>query len=587
MCAARKGGCCPTMVVTIFCMLVSASSADRKGAMAVSGPDSPNATMSIGWDAARPVMTVIKRASTSPAASCFLAVAEATIRELCASSAPDIFRAARSAFTWEMYCGGAVRCDRPDLNLLVSGAEAREESWSVTGKPVADLLPENGRGHDDGRAERAGHTRLEYEHLVSGDTAGLQCLAHHGIAGYDGARADLSSDPGRRITTDRGGISRTHVSGAAPAGGSPAGGAPPGTAPPGVVGQDEAQRQGTDDHGHGNETDYPVVPAGPRLPFEGLSRPRPGALAPVCRRGSGASRFGLRRRLERLGLERLGLGRCLERSGLERSGLERSGLGPDLERSGFGRRSGQAGLGWRLGGSRWNRNLVSRGVHRGSANRRSNDGDGLRRCIPWKRDSVGRPGGLSPQALLRRLWFPSLSPGPRPGDGADAGCCSSLSASASARAAARTRCQERLRQHRPRYPRRRPRPVTRTPYPLRQAVRPGRWRLGPGVCGDANSVAEDAGLVTNVSKGDAGCSPRCASAWAWARPGPQHARVPGMMRAAPAAPLAQAAAAHHSHPVLAAAGPPVPRATLTPHCAAQVRRPSRPDHPRTKTRPGP
>ena len=105
MCAARKGDCWALTVAIISCMLVSASSAERKGAMAVSGPDSPNATMCTGWDTARPVSTVMSRESTSPAASSFLAVAELTIPWLPASAAPDIFRAARSDFTWDMYLG--------------------------------------------------------------------------------------------------------------------------------------------------------------------------------------------------------------------------------------------------------------------------------------------------------------------------------------------------------------------------------------------------------------------------------------------------------------------------------------------------
>ena len=105
MCAARKGYCWALTVAIISATLVSPSSAERKGAVAVSGPDSPNATMCTGWDAARPVSTVMSRESTSPAASSFLAVAEATIPGLPASAEPDIFRAARSDFTLDMYWG--------------------------------------------------------------------------------------------------------------------------------------------------------------------------------------------------------------------------------------------------------------------------------------------------------------------------------------------------------------------------------------------------------------------------------------------------------------------------------------------------
>ena len=47
----------------------------------------------------------MSRESTSPAASSFLAVAEATIPVLPASAAPDIVRAARSDFTSDMYWG--------------------------------------------------------------------------------------------------------------------------------------------------------------------------------------------------------------------------------------------------------------------------------------------------------------------------------------------------------------------------------------------------------------------------------------------------------------------------------------------------
>ena len=219
ICAARKGGGWLLTVLSISRMLVSASSAERKGAMAVSGPDSPNATMSTGWPTARPVITVMSRESTSPAASSFLAVAELTILVLPASSAPDILRAARSDFTRDMYCGHAVRCDRPDLYLLFSGTKAREQSRGVYGRELAaDLTLQERCRHDDRGVERVGHTRLEHVQVASRDTAGHQRPAHCGITGDVRARGELSSDPGHRVAPDHGRTGRrgTSRSGALP-----------------------------------------------------------------------------------------------------------------------------------------------------------------------------------------------------------------------------------------------------------------------------------------------------------------------------------------------------------------------------------
>ncbi len=133
--------------------------------------------------------------------------------------------------------------------------------------------------------ERVGHTRLEHVQVASRDTAGHQRPAHCGITGDDGARSELSSDPGYRVASDHG---RTGRRGTSRPGTPRPGVAPRGGALPAVVEQGEAQDQRPGGRGRDKDTGHPVAAAGACLPW-GRPSQHPGPSA-----GPGGSSGGWR-----------------------------------------------------------------------------------------------------------------------------------------------------------------------------------------------------------------------------------------------------------------------------------------------------